>query len=122
MIMYSSSTTGKPKDMMNTRRTILASGLNLLQPSEVGPDSRVLNVMPLFHIAGMQFVLMAVEFGIPQLMMRSFEPGAMLGAINDSDLAITNIGGVPAMWSAMSLMPNIKDIDFSRLRFAATGA
>ena len=122
MIMYSSGTTGKPKGVMYTRRMMLASALNLLQPSEVSPNTRVLNVMPLFHIGGMQFVLMAVKFGIPQLMMRSFDPGAMLGAINDPDLAITNIGGVPAMWNAMSLMPNIKDIDFSRLRVAATGA
>ncbi|MEK9654941.1 MAG: class I adenylate-forming enzyme family protein [Halieaceae bacterium] len=92
MIMYSSGTTGKPKGVMYTRRMMLASALNLLQPSEASPDSRVLNVMPLFHIGGMQFVLMAVKFGIPHIMMRGFEPQAMLNAINDPDLGITNIG------------------------------
>ena len=122
MIMYSSGTTGKPKGVMYTRRMMLASALNLLQPSEASPDSRVLNVMPLFHIGGMQFVLMAVKFGIPHLMMRGFEPQAMLNAINDPDLGITNIGGVPAMWSAMSLQPDIDSIDLSRIRVAATGA
>ena len=122
MIMYSSGTTGKPKGVMYTRRMMLASALNLLQPSEASPDSRVLNVMPLFHIGGMQFVLMAVKFGIPHLMMRGFDPQAMLSAINDPNLGITNIGGVPAMWSAMSLTPNIDSIDFSRIRVAATGA
>ena len=122
MIMYSSGTTGKPKGVMYTRRMMLASALNLLQPSEASTQSRVLNVMPLFHIGGMQSVLMAAKFGIPQLIMRSFDPGAMLAAIDDADLAITNIGGVPAMWSAMSLMPNISDIDFTRLRVAVTGA
>ena len=122
MIMYSSGTTGKPKGVMYTRRMMLASALNLLQPSEASPDSRVLNVMPLFHIGGMQFILMAVKFGIPHLMMRGFEPQAMLQAINDPDLGITNIGGVPAMWGAMSLMPNIDSVDFSRIRVAATGA
>ena len=70
MVMYSSGTTGKPKGVMYTRRMMLASALNLLQPSEASPDSRVLNVMPLFHIGGMQFVLMAVKFGITQLMMQ----------------------------------------------------
>ena len=122
MIMYSSGTTGKPKGVMYTRRMMLSSALNLLQPSEASPDSRVLNVMPLFHIGGMQFVLMAVKFGIPHLMMRGFDPATMLSAIDDSDLGITNIGGVPAMWSAMSLMPNIDGVDFSRIRVAATGA
>ena len=107
---------------MYTRRMMLASALNLLQPSEASPDSRVLNVMPLFHIGGMQFVLMAVKFGIPHLMMRGFDPQAMLSAINDPNLGITNIGGVPAMWSAMSLSPNIGSIDFCRIRVAATGA
>jgi len=122
MIMYSSGTTGKPKGVMYTRRMMLASALNLLQPSEASPDSRVLNVMPLFHIGGMQFVLMAVKFGIPHLMMRGFDPEAMLSAIDDPKLGITNIGGVPAMWGAMSLTPSIGHIDFSRIRVAATGA
>ena len=122
MIMYSSGTTGKPKGVIYTRRMMLASALNLLQPSEVSPDSRVLNVMPLFHIGGMQFILMAVKFGMPHLMMRGFDPAAMLAAIDNRELGITNIGGVPAMWGAMSLMPNIDDIDFSRIRVAATGA
>jgi len=122
MIMYSSGTTGKPKGVMYTRRMMLASALNLLQPSEARPDSRVLNVMPLFHIGGMQFVLMAVKCGIAHIMMRGFDPGAMLSAIDNPNLAITNIGGVPAMWGAMSLMPNIDEIDLSRIRVAATGA
>ena len=78
--------------------------------------------MPLFHIGGMQFVLMAVKFGIPHLMMRSFEPATMLDAIGNAELNISNIGGVPAMWSAMSLMPNINEVDFSRIGVAATGA
>ena len=122
MIMYSSGTTGKPKGVMYTRRMMLASALNLLQPSEFSPDTAVLNVMPLFHIGGMQFVLMAIKMGIPHLMMRAFDPAAMLSAIDDPTLGVTNIGGVPAMWSAMSLMPNIDAIDFSRIRTAATGA
>ena len=122
MIMYSSGTTGKPKGVMYTRRMMLASALNLLQPSKASPDSRVLNVMPLFHIGGMQFILMAMKFGIPLLMMRGFDPAAMLAAIDNPELGITNIGGVPAMWGAMSLMPNIDDIDLSRIRVAATGA
>jgi len=122
MIMYSSGTTGKPKGVMYTRRMMLASALNLLQPSEASPESRVLNVMPLFHIGGMQFILMAVKFGIPHLMMRGFDPAAMLAAIDDAQLGITNIGGVPAMWGAMSLMPNIDEVDLSRIRVAATGA
>ena len=122
MIMYSSGTTGKPKGVMYTRRMMLASALNLLQPSEFSPDTRVLNVMPLFHIGGMQFVLMAVKSGIPHVMMRGFDPASMLEAIDDRNLGITNIGGVPAMWGAMSLAANISEIDFSRIRVAATGA
>jgi fatty-acyl-CoA synthase len=122
MIMYSSGTTGKPKGVIYTRRMMLASALNLLQPSEASPDTRALNVMPLFHIGGMQFVLMTMKFGIPYLMMKSFDPAAMLAAIGDVELGITNIGGVPAMWSAMSLAPEIENTDLSRIRVAATGA
>ena len=42
----------KTQGVMYTRRMMLASALNLLQPSEASPDSRVLNVMPHSTLAG----------------------------------------------------------------------
>ncbi|GIR72419.1 MAG: hypothetical protein CM15mP74_36700 [Halieaceae bacterium] len=54
-------------------------------------------------------------------MMRSFEPATMLDAIGNR-VEHQQHRWRAAMWSAMSLMPNIDEVDFSRIRVAATGA
>lgn len=122
MIMYSSGTTGHPKGIIYTHRMLLASALNIQQPSLLIPESTLLNAMPLFHIGGLQFVLMSVFAGLTTVMMRTFDPGTVLALINDVKVGITNLGGVPAMWAAMSAHPSCATTDFSRIRTAATGA
>lgn len=122
MIMYSSGTTGHPKGVIYTQRMLVASALNIQQSSLLTTDSTLLNVMPMFHIGGLQFVLMSVYSGITTIMMRAFDPGAVLDCINDVNLGVTNLGGVPAMWAAMSAHPACETTDFSRIRTAGTGA
>ena len=122
MIMYSSGTTGRPKGVIYTRRMILACAVNIQQTSEVTEHSVFLNVMPLFHIGGMQSVLTALYSGCKIVMARSFDPEQMLLAINDPSLGITNLGAVPAIWNALAAHPLCDSTDFSRIRSAATGA
>ena len=105
MIMYSSGTTGRPKGVIYTRRMILACAVNIQQTSEVTEHSVFLNVMPLFHIGGMQSVLTALYSGCKIVMARSFDPEQMLLAINDPSLGITNLGAVPAIWNALAAHP-----------------
>ena len=122
MIMYSSGTTGHPKGVIYTHRMLVASALNIQQSSLLTADSTLLNVMPMFHIGGLQFVLMSIYSGTTTIMMRAFEPGAVLSCINDANLGVTNLGEVPAMWAAMSAHPSCATTDFSRVRTAGTGA
>ncbi|MER5889485.1 AMP-binding protein [Streptomyces sp. NPDC001941] len=49
---YSSGTTGLPKGVMLTHRNLVASVLQTAPLHRLGPDSRVLAVLPLFHIYG----------------------------------------------------------------------
>ena len=122
MIMYSSGTTGRPKGVIYTHRMMQASALNIQQSSQLDAHSTFYNVMPLFHIGGMQSVLISLYMGCPMVLARAFEPGEMLDCINDDALAITHVGAVPAIWNALAAHPNCASTNFTRIVSASTGA
>lgn len=122
MIMYSSGTTGRPKGVIYTHRMMQASALNIQQSSQLDAHSTFYNVMPLFHIGGMQSVLISLYLGCPMVLARAFEPGEMLDCINDDALAITHVGAVPAIWNALAAHPNCASTNFTRIVSASTGA
>lgn len=122
MIMYSSGTTGRPKGVIYNHRMMLSCALNISQSSLLDPQSVFYNVMPLFHIGGMQYALLSLYFGHPMVMARAFDPKDMLNCINDTHLKITHLGAVPAIWNALAAHPLCESTDFSRIKSAVTGA
>ncbi|WP_438984389.1 class I adenylate-forming enzyme family protein [Aequoribacter sp.] len=122
MIMYSSGTTGRPKGVIYTHRMMQAGALNIQQTSHIDAHSTFYNVMPLFHIGGMQSVLLCLYTGRPMVLARAFEPGEMLACINDDALAITHLGAVPAIWNALAAHPDCDATNFTRIASASTGA
>ena len=122
MIMYSSGTTGRPKGVIYTHRMMQASALNIQQTSHIDAHSTFYNVMPLFHIGGMQSLLLSLYSGCTMVLARAFEPGEMLACINDDRLAITHLGAVPAIWNALAAHPDCDTTNFTRIASASTGA
>lgn len=57
MILYTSGTTGKPKGVVTTHRTIQAQVESLIEAWEWTADDHILNVLPLHHIHGIVNVL-----------------------------------------------------------------
>jgi malonyl-CoA/methylmalonyl-CoA synthetase len=57
MILYTSGTTGKPRGVVLTHRSIAAQVVTLAEAWEWSPDDRILNVLPLHHIHGIVNVL-----------------------------------------------------------------
>jgi fatty-acyl-CoA synthase len=73
MIMYTSGTTGFPKGAMLTHYNIV----NQMESSRLNQDYsywRYVNPMPLFHIAGSNFVIAAVLNGFTLIQLIAFDP------------------------------------------------
>ncbi len=73
MIMYTSGTTGFPKGAMLTHYNIV----NQMESSRLNKDYsywRYVNPMPLFHIAGSNFVIAAVLNGFTLIQLIAFDP------------------------------------------------
>ncbi len=59
LLMYTSGTTGTPKGVMLTQRNLAANALAVSTEHELGPEDRVLAVLPLYHINAFVVTMLA---------------------------------------------------------------
>ena len=77
--LYTSGTTGFPKGAMLTHHGMLAHSRNVSAGQDFDPESRVQVAMPLFHVGGTSYSLMAISLGARIFMMRMPDPGRRAG-------------------------------------------
>jgi acyl-CoA synthetase (AMP-forming)/AMP-acid ligase II len=118
--LYTSGTTGFPKGAMLTHRGMLAHSTNVMADFAVDGDSRVQVAMPLFHVGGTSYSLLAVTAGAHILMMRLPDPAAALEMLESE--RITHTFYVPALMAAMLQVPGMAERDYSSLKALSYGA
>ena len=122
LIQYTGGTTGKPKGAMLTLRGIMYHILifQIYCPWEVGKETYA-SAFPLFHIAGLGGLLVALRFGARSLLILD-------GRDMDHycrqmiDCPPTRVAAVPTLYQMIADHPLSDQIDFSRLKSAQTGA
>lgn len=123
LLMYSSGTTGSPKGVIITHAMLEFTGSAAVRTGGVSPHNVALNNMPLFHIGGLNVTaLPAIWAGGTCVIMRMFDPGGTLKALDNADLGINVLFMVPAAYNAMRAHPDVEVTDFSRIDTALCGA
>jgi len=120
LVMYTSGTTGFPKGAMLTHNNIL----NEIHCSIRGVDyssERYVGTMPLFHIAGLSFMLSGIISGYTVISMLGFDPTKVLELIAQEKATVSFC--VPTMLVAMLNHPRFLagEFDMSSLNWIATG-
>jgi fatty-acyl-CoA synthase len=122
-ILYTSGTTGLPKGVICTNRTIVAQAQNLAHSSRMAErGGHHLNIVPLFHAGGLNVFSNAMLFwGGRVTTVGRFDPGTALRLLNDPGLAVTHLCGVLQMFEWMTARPEFPQSAFPTLHTVLFG-
>lgn len=115
VLLYTSGTTGKPKGVKLTHFQLYMNADAHRVAFEMGPDSVVIAVMPLFHALGLSGLMNATMLSRGTLrLLPKFDATRVLEVIQ-GDRA-TMLHGVPTMYHALLNHEDRRDYDLSSLR------
>ncbi len=121
LLVYTSGTTGRAKGAVLSQQALLFNALNAIHMHDMSALDRVLTVLPLFHVGGLNIQsLPALYCGAELLLEPRFDPVVTLQRIANDAPTLTTL--VPAMVDAMRNTPAWERADFGSLRCIATGS
>ena len=119
-IQYTSGTTGFPKGVVLHHRGITNNARFSNAVMGLGPGDTLINVMPLFHTAGCGLLTLgAVQFGARMIIVRAFDPDAVLDIIASE--RVSYLLGVPTMLVALLEAQAARPREVSTVRTAVSG-
>lgn len=121
-LLFTSGTTGLPKAVIQTPRMALANAMNIAQSIGLTFHDRTACFLPLFHTAGINlYTLPHFFWGACNHILSKFQPDDLFALIADGQ--ITQFFGVPAIYQAFALHPDLDRVDLARVRgFGCGGA
>ena len=121
LLVYTSGTTGVPKGAMHTRAGLQAGVLAAIAAQGLDAQSRVLSVLPLFHVGGLCIqTLPALSLGAKVLLHPRFGADAWFDAVASWRPTTTLL--VPALMRTLIEHPRWAAADLSSLAFVNTGS
>ncbi|KOS58237.1 AMP-dependent synthetase [Rhodococcus rhodochrous KG-21] len=123
LILFTSGSSGAPKAVVLSHRSVIVNQHNLLARSrrlphlldDAAPQPVTLVCTPLFHIGGVSNILTNLITGGRLVLTRGkFDPGEILGLIQEE--GVQSWGGVPTMATRLLEHPDFDAYDLSTLR------
>lgn len=121
LIVYTSGTTGRPKGAVLNQKALLCSSEMTQHMLDLTPNDRVLNVLPLFHVGGLNIQpLPALLFGASLYLHTRFYPVHATQAISTNKITLLN--SVPTVLQAIVNSNEWNSTDVSTLRAVSIGS
>ena len=119
MLPYTSGTTGLPKGCMHTHATLMPNAVGG-QWSHAGPETVSLAVVPMFHITGMVYSVLACVYSGSTCVIMPRWDRELAGRLI-SHCRITHWTCIPTMVIDLFASPNYRGFDLSSLRNLSGG-
>ena len=121
LIVYTSGTTGRPKGAVLNQKALLCSAEMSQHMLDLCDDDRVLNVLPLFHVGGLNIQpLPTLLFGATLFSHSRFDPELANASLSNDQITLINT--VPTMLTAMLDSDSWAESDKSSLRAISIGS
>ncbi|MBP2339549.1 acyl-CoA synthetase (AMP-forming)/AMP-acid ligase II [Saccharothrix coeruleofusca] len=121
VLPYSSGTTGRAKGVMLTHRNLVANVVQCMPMLDVHQDTRILAVLPFFHIYGMQVLMnMGLNVGARVVTLPKFDLAEFLRVI--AEHRTNRVYIAPPVAVALAKHPLVDQYDLSPLEVLFSGA
>ena len=121
LLVYTSGTTGRPKAAILDQRAVLFNALNAQHAFALTPDDRILTVLPLFHVGGLNIQTTPALYGGAEVILQErFDPGRFFDAVEAERPTLSLL--VPAVMQALVEHPRWPIADLSSLRAVGAGS
>jgi fatty-acyl-CoA synthase len=118
-LFYTSGTTGPPKGVQVTNRSLYIHTLTAIPGFRVSDHDTLLHVVPLFHVNGWGSPQFLTAVGGTHVMLRKVDFGDMLRLIEEEK--VTKLLGVPTIFNGLLQHPDLKKFDLSSLEEVIIG-
>ena len=120
ILAFTSGTTGEPRPVPLSHRSLLASIRGVMMAWRWRPNDRLVHCLPIAHQHGLGAVHIALLTGSHAVILPRFEPSGLIEALHDEEA--TALFAVPAIYDRLLTEVPRKVASLSRLRLMTSGS